>query len=69
MTTVTPIVVNDERKVLLQGSKNINIPYALCVRKDVLDDLLDIFIGTASALDTLKQIIRRLSYNNKGKQY
>lgn len=57
VTTVTPLVVDDERKVLLQGSKNINIPYALCVRKNVLDDLLDIFIGTAAALDTLKQIV------------
>ena len=57
VTTISPITANDERKVLLRGSKNVSIPYALCVRKDVLDDLLDIFIGTSEALDFLKQIV------------
>jgi len=43
VTTVEPIVVGDQRKVLLKGSKNINIPYALAVRKDEVDDLFDLF--------------------------
>lgn len=48
VVTVEPLVVDDQRKVLLKGSKNIDIPYTLCVRKDVLDDLLDLFSGISS---------------------
>lgn len=57
VTTVEPIVVQDQRKVLLKGSKDVDIPYALAVRKDVIDDLLDLFLGTAAGFDALRQAI------------
>ena len=41
--TVEPIVVNDQRKNLLRGSKIVNIPHCLASRKDVLDDLFDYY--------------------------
>jgi hypothetical protein len=57
VTTVTPITVINENRVLLTGSEQINIPYALCVRKDVFDDLLDIFIGVDDQLQYIKDLI------------
>lgn len=57
VTTVEPINVVDQRRVLLQGLKNIDIPYALAVRNDVLDNLLNAFIDTSSSFNTIKQII------------
>lgn len=57
VTTVSPVVVNNQSRVLLTGSEQINIPYALCVRKDVVDELLDEFLGTASGLDQIKNTI------------
>lgn len=56
VTTVEPLVVTDQRKVLLKGAKNINIPYTLAVRKDELDDLLDLLsdvIGGFAGIRTL----------------
>ena len=49
--TVEPIVVNDQRKNLLRGSKIVNIPHCLASRKDVLDDLFDLFLGSATQFD------------------
>lgn len=57
VTTVTPIVVGDQRKVLLKGSKNVDIPYTLAVRKDVLDDLFDLFIENVEGFEELKEQI------------
>jgi hypothetical protein len=57
VTTVEPIVVTDQRKVLLTASKAVDIPYALCHRKNLVDDLLDLFIGTSDGFDDLKQKI------------
>ena len=57
VTTVEPLVVTDQRRVLLKGSKNVNIPYALAVRKDVLDDLIDLFLDVVGVFGTLRQQI------------
>ena len=42
-TIVTPITVNDTRNVLIKGVDSIEIPYALCVRKNALDELFEAF--------------------------
>lgn len=54
VVTVDPINVIDQRKVLLKGSKNIDIPYTLAVRNDVIDNLLDLFFGTSDILNDMK---------------
>lgn len=58
VTTVKPITVNSQNRVLLTGSEQINIPYALCVRKDTIDDLLDQFFGTSEELEDAKGTIK-----------
>jgi hypothetical protein len=57
VVTVDPINVIDQRKVLLKGSKNIDIPYTLAVRNDAIDNLLDLFIGTSDAFNGMKTVI------------
>lgn len=58
VTTVEPITVTNQRKVLLKGSKSINIPFALAVRKQTLvDELLEIFTGGNAFLSELKEKI------------
>jgi len=57
VVTVEPINVTDQRKVLLRGSRDIEIPYTLAVRNDVLDNLFDLFIGTTNAFNGIKDAI------------
>jgi len=57
VTTVTPINVINQNRVLLTGSEQITIPYSLAVRKDPIDELLDLFLGTAQGMEQLKQLI------------
>jgi hypothetical protein len=57
VTTVTPITVNNQKRVLLTGLEEVNIPYALCVRKDVVGDLLDQFFGTSDELQIIEELI------------
>ena len=57
VNTVTPISVNNQRKVFLGGAKNIEIPYALCVRKDIVDDLLDFILPIGDEFDGIKDQI------------
>lgn len=52
--TITPINVNDERKTLLRGAKIVNIPHCLAVRKNAIDDLFDLFLGSAAFFDDFK---------------
>lgn len=58
VTTVSPVTVNDQRRVLLTGSEQIRIPYALCVRKSTVDDLLDKFLGAGDELKFIKDMIK-----------
>ncbi len=57
VTTVEPLTVTDQRKVLLKGSKNVNIPYCLAVRKDEIDDLLDFFDDVIAGFSGLRDKI------------
>lgn len=57
VVTVEPISVSDQRRVIRSKGYVSEIPYALAVRKDDLDDLLDLLIGTNDELDVLKSII------------
>ena len=43
-TIVTPITVNNTKNVILKGINDIQIPYALCVRKGTFDALWDSFM-------------------------
>lgn len=54
---VTPNVITDNKRVISKQGRTFDLPQTLCTRKDVLDDLLDIFIGTSQALDDLKQMV------------
>ena len=58
VTTVNPINVNNQRKVLLNQGKTVDIPYALAVRKDLLDDLLDLFFESSETLNQLRAQIQ-----------
>ena len=57
VTTVEPIDVNNQRKVLLNQGKILDIPYALAVRKSEVDDLLDLFNLTGQVMNDLKTTI------------
>jgi hypothetical protein len=57
VTTVTPVNVISEKRVLLTGSDKIKIPYSLAVRKDPIDELLDLYLGTSAHVDEIKQTI------------
>lgn len=46
-----PINLPDERLNLMRGLQEIKIPYALCVRKQPLDNLLDLFMGVNAEFD------------------
>lgn len=59
VTTVSPVVVNDEKRVLLTDSEQIAIPYSLCVRKDTFDDLFTYFTGITNGLETVKDTIKQ----------
>jgi len=54
IVTVSPINVTDQRKVLIKGSREVEIPYTLAVRNDVLDNLLDLFFGTSDIFNDMK---------------
>jgi len=64
-TIVTPITVNDTRNVLIKGVDSVEIPYALCVRKNAVDDLFDAFealVGTNNTMVAdVKEIFESLS--------
>lgn len=60
VTTVEPLVVDDQRKVLLTGGKSINIPYALCVRKSEEDSLFEIFLENHEKFNTFVHLLRLL---------
>jgi hypothetical protein len=55
---VEPLSVNNEKRIISQQGKVIDLPHTLCNRKDVVDDLLDTFLGTSSALNDMKQMIK-----------
>lgn len=54
VTTVTAVTVGNQRKVNLGGARVVDIPYALCVRKDVVDDLLDFMVSLNSEFEGIK---------------
>ncbi|GAF68261.1 unnamed protein product, partial [marine sediment metagenome] len=59
---VEPTSVNNQKRVISQKGKTFDIPHCLASRKDVVDDLLDIFIGTNAELDILKdKIVERFN--------
>jgi hypothetical protein len=64
-TIVSPITVNDTRNVLIKGVDSIEIPYALCVRKNALDELFEAFQSLVGANQTMiadiKEIFETLS--------
>lgn len=66
VTTVEPINVNSQRKVLLNQGKILDIPYALAVRKDEFDDLFDLFNLTGDIMNDLKSQIEQqlLAYSS-----
>jgi hypothetical protein len=47
----------DNRKVNIGKPQDIKIPYALCVRKDTIDDLVDLFFSLSDGLEQWKLII------------
>ena len=57
VVTVDPLVVTDQRKVILKGAKEVNTPHCLAVRKDSVDDLLDLFLGASEGIEVFKKII------------
>jgi len=64
-TIVSPITVNDTRNVLIKGVDSVEIPYALCVRKNALDELFEAFESLVGANQTMiadiKEIFETLS--------
>lgn len=54
VTTVTPISVGVQRRVKVGTVKTNTIPYALCVRKDTFDDLIDFFLDMSDSFDAFK---------------
>lgn len=58
--TIEPINVGDQKKIILEGAKLVNIPHALAVRKDQIDDLLFLFEDAVQEFNTSKQIIENL---------
>ena len=58
--TIEPLQVTDQRKVLLKGSKIVNIPHCLASRKDQIDDLLTLFLGTADEFNAFKDTIENI---------
>lgn len=57
VTTVTPVNVINQNRVLLTDSEQITIPYALAVRNDIFDNLFEYFLGTQQGLEEIKTTI------------
>lgn len=55
--TVEPISVTNQRKVMLKGSKSVNISYAIAVRKTQFEELYEIFEESFLNMEDLKQSI------------
>lgn len=59
VNTVKPVTVLNQKRVLLTGSEQIKIPYALCVRNDIFDNLFDAFVGVSNGLEEMKEAIKQ----------
>lgn len=57
VVTVEPDSVTDQRRVIRSKGYVSEIPYALAVRKDDVDDLLDLLIGANDELEELKELV------------
>ena len=57
-TIVSPITVNNTKNVTIKGIDNVEIPYALCVRKNAIDDLFDTFQELVNINDTWIESIK-----------
>ena len=57
VTTVTPLVVTEERRVLLRNLKTVEIPYALAVRKNELTDLFQTFSNMVDTFNSIKSSV------------
>lgn len=55
---VTANTTIDQKKVLNGQGKLMTIPHALCVRKDVIDELLDLFINAGALTGSIKDLIK-----------
>lgn len=55
---VEPLSVNNEKRIISQQGKVIDLPHTLCNRKDVVDDLLDAFFGAGGSFNDMKQKIK-----------
>ena len=72
--TIEPISVNDQRKVLTRGGKQLTIPHCLASRKNQIDDLVDLFTGTTDQFNAFKdqielylnQFAQQLNASNPG---
>lgn len=58
--TLEPINVIDQKKVILRGAKRVEIPHCLASRKDQIDDLLDLFLGSSTAFAAFKDQIEAI---------
>lgn len=57
-TIVSAINVNNPKNITETGTEDIQIPYALCVRKNALDELFDTFQDLTSLNDEMMQAIK-----------
>lgn len=58
--TLEPQSVTDNRNILLRGAEFVNIPHCLASRKDQIDDLLDLFLGSADQFSAFKDQIESI---------
>lgn len=57
-TIVEQITVGEEKNVILKGIDLVDIPYSLCIRKDQIDDLFDLFKSLVAINNAQVQVIR-----------
>jgi len=55
---VEPISVTNQKRVISEQGIKIDIPHALCTRKDVLDDLIDLMGSLVSELNGMGDVIK-----------
>lgn len=55
---VEPDSVTDQRRVINGQGKAVDIPHALCVRKDTLDDLFDLFLTVGGLSNSIKDEVK-----------
>jgi len=58
VTKVTAITVNEQRKIKIGTPRRVPIPYALCVRKNTIDDLINFFVPASDHLEVIKGLIK-----------